>query len=163
MNLTKQQRKRERTLAFCVGLLLSGAPILSLAVSIPTVQAQTVPGEVRQGYTQLGQGLVAQAIATFRGAIQRYPESLEAKLGLAIAFRRAGRDADAFQAYQQVLTQDPNNALALKTIGILGGFRLEWQARGIEALTTLLRISPCKKTCSDNEASNRPESATSVW
>jgi tetratricopeptide (TPR) repeat protein len=121
--------------------------MLSLVVNIPIVQAQTIPGEVRQGYTQLGQGLVNQAIATFRGAIQRYPESLEAKLGLAIAFRRAGRDADAFQAYQRVLTQDPNNQLALKTIGILGGFRPEWQARGIEALTTLLKISP-----SDNEA-----------
>ncbi|KAM3089709.1 tetratricopeptide repeat protein [Phormidesmis sp. 146-35] len=147
MNLTKQQRKRNRTLAFCLGLLLSGTPILSFAVSIPTVQAQTVPSEVRRGYTELGQGLVNQAIATFRGAIQRYPESLEAKLGLAIAFRRAGRDADAFQAYQQVLVQDPNNVLALKTIGILGGFRPEWQARGIEALTTLLKISPA-----DNEA-----------
>ncbi|KAM3113889.1 tetratricopeptide repeat protein [Phormidesmis sp. 146-33] len=147
MNLTKQQRKRNRTLAFCLGLLLSGTPILSFAVSIPTVQAQTVPSEVRRGYTELGQGLVNQAIATFRGAIQRYPESLEAKLGLAIAFRRAGRDADAFQAYQQVLVQDPNNVLALKTIGILGGFRTEWQARGIEALTTLLKISPA-----DNEA-----------
>jgi cellulose synthase operon protein C len=146
--LTKQQRhSKKRTFAFCLGLLLSGVPMLSLIVNIPSVQAQTIPSEVRQGYSQLGQGLVDQAIATFRGAIQRYPESLEAKLGLAIAFRRAGRDADAFQTYQQVLAQDPNNQLALKTIGILGGFRPEWQARGIEALTTLLRISP-----SDNEA-----------
>jgi cellulose synthase operon protein C len=46
-----------------------------------------------------------------------------------------------------VLAQDPNNQLALKTIGILGSFRPEWQARGIEALTTLLKLTP-----SDNEA-----------
>jgi tetratricopeptide (TPR) repeat protein len=106
------------------------------------VEAQSVPSEIRQGFNQLQQGRVDAAIATFQDAVRRYPNSLEAKLGLGIAYRRAGRDADAWQTYQQVLQQDPNNLLALRTLGTLGGFRPEWQAKGIEALTRLLAIAP---------------------
>jgi cellulose synthase operon protein C len=123
-------------------LLTVLTPMVSLHLATKVVLAQTIPTEVRQGYTLLGQGLVDQAIAVFRRAIQRYPESVEAKLGLAIAYRRAGRDGDAWNMYQQVLAQDPNNQLALKTIGLLGGYRREWQEQGIEALTTLLNLNP---------------------
>lgn len=137
-----RQSRTRLPVALCLGLIVSSAPLLSIGVAASVAQAQTVPSEVRQGYSQLGRGLVDAAISTFRGVVQRYPDSLEAKLGLAIAYRRAGRDADAWQAYQRVLVQDPNNQLALKTIGILGGFRSEWQASGIEALTTLLKLSP---------------------
>ncbi|MCY7321947.1 MAG: tetratricopeptide repeat protein, partial [Phormidesmis sp. CAN_BIN36] len=135
------------TLTVCLGLLMTGVPLVSPLIQPSAVQAQTIPSEVRAGYSQLGQGLVNDAIATFRTAVQRYPDSLEARLGIAIAYRRAGRDADAWQAYQQVLSQDPNNQLALKTIGVLGGFRPEWQSTGITALTTLLKLAP-----NDNEA-----------
>ncbi len=119
-----------------------GMPTLSpLGATVVMAQA-AVPTEVRRGFTLLGQGLVNDAIATFQSAMRRYPDSLEAKLGLAIAYRRAGRDADAWQTYQAVLVQDPSNQLALKTIGILGGFRAEWQPKGIEALTTLITLAP---------------------
>ena len=135
------------TLTVCLGLLMTGIPLVSPLIQPSAVQAQTIPSEVRAGYSQLGQGLVNDAIATFRTAVQRYPDSLEARLGIAIAYRRAGRDADAWQAYQQVLSQDPNNQLALKTVGVLGSFKPEWQSTGITALTTLLKLSP-----NDNEA-----------
>jgi tetratricopeptide (TPR) repeat protein len=111
-------------------------------IGILYASAQTVPSTIRGGYTLLDQGLVNQAIARFERAIQQYPQSLEAQLGLAIAYRRAGRDADAFQAYERVLTLDANNRLALLSLGTLGGFRPEWQARGIAALTTLLQQNP---------------------
>jgi tetratricopeptide (TPR) repeat protein len=101
-----------------------------------------VPAEVRQGFVLLGKGLVSDAIRTFRQAVQRYPQSLEAKLGLAIAYRRAGQDANAFRTYEQVLAQDPNNVLALKSIGLLGGYRPEWQNRGIQALNVVLNLNP---------------------
>ena len=130
------------TLTVCLGLLMTGIPLVSPLIQPSVVQAQTIPSQVREGYSQLGQGLVNDAIATFRSAVQRYSDSLEAKLGLAIAYRRAGRDADAWQAYRQVLAQDPDNQLALKTIGTLGAFKPEWQTTGIAALTTLLRLAP---------------------
>jgi cellulose synthase operon protein C len=136
-------RTQKFTLSLTLGLLLTTTPMLTSAEA-QTVAAQTasVPSEIRQGYALLGKGWVNDAIALFQRAIQRYPDSIEAKLGLAISYRRAGRDTDAWQAYQRVLQQDPNNLLALKTIGILGGFRAEWQAQGIEALTTLLIAVP---------------------
>jgi tetratricopeptide (TPR) repeat protein len=82
------------------------------------------------------------AINAFEQALRRYPQSLTAKLGLAIAYRRQGLIPQAWQAYQDVLEQDPNNKLALKSIGVLGTYRSEWQVRGIEALTTLLNLTP---------------------
>jgi cellulose synthase operon protein C len=124
------------------GVGVAALPFLLLPLGGGVVQAQDVPAVVRQGYTLLGRNLVNDAIAVFKQAVDRYPSSLEAKLGLAIAYRRAGRDADAWQTYQQVLTQDPNNQLALRTVGTLGGFRPEWQNAGIAALTTLLTLVP---------------------
>ncbi len=138
------QGKRTKSLitALCLGGLLTGLPSIQ-PLGMPTAYAQeAVPAAVRQGFTLLGQGLVSDAIATFRSAVRQYPSSIEAKLGLAIAYRRAGRDADAWNTYQQVLAQEPTNQLALKTIGIFGGFRPEWQQKGIDALTTLLTLNP---------------------
>ena len=134
----KMVRLQKQLTLFCLGCLLVGTPLLTFAETQVAV-AQNIPADVRQAYTLLSQGLVDDAIAAFRRSIQQNPNSVEAKLGLAISFRRAGRDGDAWQAYQRVLQQDPNNQLALKTIGILAEFKPEWQKQGIEALTTLLR------------------------
>jgi tetratricopeptide (TPR) repeat protein len=120
------------------GIWSMGMPPIGLL----SASAQTLPSSIRNGYTLLDQGLVNQAITRFERSLQQYPQSLEAQLGLAIAYRRAGRDADAFQAYEQVLTLDANNRLALLSLGTLGSFRPEWQARGIAALTTLLQQNP---------------------
>lgn len=140
---TMVRSKKKLTLSLCLGWLLTGTPLLTLAEArVVMAQAQSVPADVRQAYTLLGKGWVNDAIAAFQRAIQRNPNSVEAKLGLAISYRRAGQDTNAWQAYQQVLQQDPNNQLALKTIGILGGFKPEWQRQGIEALTTLLNLTP---------------------
>jgi cellulose synthase operon protein C len=126
-------------------LLALGAPIAALAtvlaVANPAI-AQQVPAPIRRGYTLLGQGLVNDAIKVFEDAVRQFPALVEAKLGLAIALRRAGRDDDAWVTYQKVLAQEPDNVLALRTVGILGGFRSEWQIQGIEALTRLLALKP---------------------
>ncbi|WOB42077.1 tetratricopeptide repeat protein [Thermoleptolyngbya oregonensis NK1-22] len=127
--------------------LLSSSLLGTLTLTAPPALAQAVPSEVRRGYTLLNQGLVDQAIRVFQQVLRSNSQSLEAQLGLAIALRRAGRDADAFNAYRRVLELDPNNRLALLTVGVLGGFRPEWQAQGIEALNRLLTINP-----NDNEA-----------
>jgi tetratricopeptide (TPR) repeat protein len=109
---------------------------------IPAAQAQTVPAAARRGFTLLQQGLVNDAIAAFKQAIASSPQSVDAKLGLAQAYQKAGKDAEAWNAYQQVLALSPNNQPALKAVGLLGSYRQEWQARGIDALTTLLKLTP---------------------
>lgn len=129
-----------------LALSLTNGLLLPVAQTQP-VQAQSVPASVSQGYTLLNRGWVNDAIAAFQRALQQSPRSLEAKVGLAIAYQRAGKIAEAWTAYQQVLAQDPNNRTALKNVGVLGGFKPQWQAAGISALTRLLQLSP-----NDNEA-----------
>lgn len=120
---------------------------LAIAVSLLTVsgiapvQAQT-PGIVAEGYSFLERGWVNDAITSFRQAVQQYPQSIEAQLGLAIAYQRAGQDSEAWTAYQRVLTLAPENQTALTAVGLLGSYRPEWQQQGITALTTLLSLNP---------------------
>lgn len=126
-----------------IGLGLAGLVISApMVYTIPAVHAQTVPTEVRQAFSLLSQGRVQDAIAAFEAAVRRYPDSLDAKLGLAIAHRRQGNIDQAWNAYQRVLAQDPTNELALKSVGLFGTYRPEWQVQGIEALTTLLNLNP---------------------
>ncbi|WP_088893421.1 tetratricopeptide repeat protein [Leptolyngbya ohadii] len=120
--------------------LLSVLSALTLTVSLPAV-AQADP-LTRQGYTLLDRGWVNDAIPAFRRALQNNPRSLEARLGLAIAYQRAGQDSNAWNAYQQVIQQDPNNRQALAAIGLLGTYRPEWNQGGINALTALLNLTP---------------------
>jgi tetratricopeptide (TPR) repeat protein len=101
-------------------------------------QAQTAS----QGYVLLQKGWVNDAIAAFQQALKQNPQSLEARLGLAIAYQRAGKDSEAWESYRLVLQQDPKNRTALAAVGVLGGYRSEWQATGIEALSTLLELTP---------------------
>lgn len=120
------------------GIMVS-VPVMTI---IPAAMAQSAPAVLQQAFTLLREGRVKDAIAAFEQAVQRYPQSLEAKLGLAIAYRRQGLISEAWQTYQDVLAQDPNNQLALKAVGLLATYRPEWQVRGIEALTTLLNLNP---------------------
>ena len=124
---------------FLVLGLAGGLTVGSIAFVVPSVQAQAVPAAVRRAQSLLNQGLVNDAIAVFQQALRSSPNSLDAKLGLAQAYQKAGKDADAWNAYQRVLEQSPNNVPALKAVGLLGGYRPEWQLRGIEALNTLLQ------------------------
>jgi tetratricopeptide (TPR) repeat protein len=114
-------------------------------------QAQT-PASVRQGYALLERGWVDDAIATFQSALRRYPNSPEARLGLAIAYQRTGRDTDAWAAYQAVLAVDDDNSTALTAIGEMGSYRPEWQATGIAALTQLLGQNPDNSTARQRRA-----------
>ncbi|MDX2229600.1 MAG: tetratricopeptide repeat protein [Leptolyngbyaceae cyanobacterium bins.349] len=131
-----------------LGLLLLGSPIIPLllmsavAQAQTQTQAQTLSPATQAGYSLLNQGRVNEAIAVLQRATRQSPNSTVAWLGLAIAYRRAGQDANALQAYEQVLRLDPHNQLALRSVGLLGGFRPEWQSQGIAALTTLLQRNP---------------------
>lgn len=138
-NRSEEYRMKRWMRSIGLALILSS---LSLNLTALNTQAQTRPTDVQAGYTLLERGWVNNAIEAFRQALRTDPQSLEAQLGLAIAYQRAGQDADAWQTYQQVISQDPNNITALTAIGQLGSYRPEWQLSGIAALTTLLSLQP---------------------
>ncbi|BAZ03656.1 tetratricopeptide repeat family protein [Calothrix sp. NIES-3974] len=123
-------------------LVVTGTVELPLISGIKPAVAQRSNPAVQRGYNLLQKGWVNDAIAAFRQALRRDPNSLRAKLGLAIGLKRAGKLDEAWNAYQGVLAQDPNNQLALKTVGLFGTYRPSWQVQGIQALTKLLTITP---------------------
>ncbi|HEY9628493.1 MAG TPA: tetratricopeptide repeat protein [Coleofasciculaceae cyanobacterium] len=131
------QIMRVRNRRRCISAVLTGCLILA-----PLPAFSQAPNSVRSGYTLLNEGLVNQAIDQFTAAVRQYPSSVEARLGLAIAYRRAGRNAEALQAYESVLAIDSQNRLALLSVGTLGGYRQQWQERGIAALDTLISLDP---------------------
>lgn len=94
------------------------------------------------GYDFLEKGWVDDAIGAFQAALRQEPDALDAKLGLAIAYQRAGQDEQAWQAYGAVLEQDDSNEVALRAVGTLGSYRPNWQRQGIEALDRLLELYP---------------------
>jgi len=122
--------------------LSGGLTVTPVDWVVLVARSQTLPAAVVRGQSLLNQGLVNDAIAAFQQALGSFPQSLEAKLGLAQAYQKAGKDAQAWTAYQQVLAQDPKNQPALEAVGLLGGYRPEWQERGIEALSSLLNQTP---------------------
>lgn len=124
------------------GLMVTGTVTMPFISGIAPAVAQRSNPAVQRGYNLLKKGWVNDAIAAFRQALRRDPNSLQAKLGLAIGYKRAGQLDQAWNAYLAVLQQDPDNQLALKTIGLFGTYRPEWQVRGIQALTRLLTASP---------------------
>ncbi|MEO0535164.1 MAG: tetratricopeptide repeat protein [Cyanobacteria bacterium P01_A01_bin.123] len=134
--MTKQRKLIMALQALC----LTAGLTLTQGLEIRPVLAQS--SAVQAGYSFLERGWVDDAIRQFQQALQQQPQSVEARLGLAIAYQRAGQDANAWQAYQQVLALEANNRQALAAVGELGGYRSEWQAQGIEALTTLLQLNP---------------------
>ncbi|MDZ8050873.1 MAG: tetratricopeptide repeat protein [Aulosira sp. ZfuVER01] len=150
MSQTKQGKSQKPKGKFIhhLSLLTFSLTLFTYLVTLPPlgniapVQAQSLSAAVKKGFTLLNKGLVNDAITAFQQALKSQPSSLQARLGLAIAYRRAGRIQEAWSAYQQVVAIDPNNPLALKTIGLLGSYRPEWQVQGIAALTTFLKSNP---------------------
>ena len=143
--MTSSAQMQQLLISTILGLAINTLPAVQTTASAQTSSTQTVanaPAIARQGYALLDRGWVDQAIATFRQALQAYPQSLEVKRGLAIAYQRNGQDAEAWQTYQQVVSQNPTDRMALAAIGKLGSYRPEWQQSGIAALTILLNLTP---------------------
>lgn len=147
-NQLAKNRRRTRNRPFKISsgflfscLCLTTACLINNPISHIAI-AQTTPTAIKEGYVLLNRGWVNDAIAAFQQALRSSPNAIEARLGLAIAYQRAGQDSNAWQTYQQVLQQDPRNQTALKAIGQLGSYRPEWQAKGITALTVLLQLTP---------------------
>lgn len=122
--------------------LLTCGPQVSRSGILGTAPVYAQAASVGRGYDLLLSNQINAAIAVFEQLVRQSPNNVEALTGLGIAYRRAGRDADALETYQRVLAIDPDNRLALGTVGLLGEFRPEWQPLGIRALTRLLELDP---------------------
>ncbi len=139
----KQSKISKRLIIPVYFLLTTYFVSISILNNIAPVQAQKSQSSlVKQGNRLLKKGWVNDAIQVFRQAIKNNPQSLQANLGLAIAYNRAGKIDAAWNSYQRVLELDPNYQPALKIVGLLGTYRPEWQPKGIESLTTLLNSNP---------------------
>ncbi len=141
----KQRQAWQRVLAYFILFGLGGVlPLIPVDLLVPAAGAESSPDAVSPGQSLLQQGLTNDASVPFQLA---QGSTAAAQLRQAQAFQNAGKDAEAWAAYQRVLELDPNNKPALKAVGLLGGYRPEWQVRGIEALNRLLEQTP-----NDNEA-----------
>ncbi|MBD2730992.1 tetratricopeptide repeat protein [Nostoc sp. FACHB-892] len=146
-NIDKKQKGKAkkiqyRSLFICSFFLFTSLVTVSSLGSIAPAQAQNLSASAQKGFAFLKKGFINDAIAAFQQALKSQPQSSQVRLGLAIAYRRAGRIPEAWSAYQQVLAVDSNNQLALKTVGLLATYRPEWNLKGIEALTTFLELNP---------------------
>ncbi|MEM7797391.1 MAG: tetratricopeptide repeat protein, partial [Cyanobacteria bacterium P01_C01_bin.118] len=132
-----------RTLGLCLSLNLLAATPLVMArpvlAQLPNLENQ--PALVREGYALFEKGWIDPALDKFLQAVQRYPDSVPAQLGVARSYLKLGQDANAFQAFRRLTVLEPTNVEALETLGLLGSYRPEWRSAGIEALTTLLEQS----------------------
>ncbi len=124
---------------------------LFTTIVLPT-QAESRTQAVQAGYTLLERGWVNDAIVQFQQAVRQNPQSVEGQLGLAIAYQRAGQDTNAWATYLKVLELEPNQQQALTAVGELGGYRSEWNDRGIQALTQLLMLEPANLTARSRRA-----------
>lgn len=74
---------------------------------------------INAGSAARAKGEMQQAIAILREACQIFPDSIPAKLGLALAYRQAERWEDAGAIYQDVLTTVPSHLEALVENGLI--------------------------------------------
>ncbi|MCU0565320.1 MAG: tetratricopeptide repeat protein [Oculatellaceae cyanobacterium Prado106] len=117
------------------------SPILALSFHPLPVQAQTL----QEGYALLEKGWVGDAISVFEAVVRQNPRSVEAQLGLATAYFRAGsvrQSTLAFETYRKVRELDPDNRQVLTMLGTLGGYKFEWRRDGISALSRLIELEP---------------------
>lgn len=117
-------------------------PLIMLCVLPATAQ---VPDAVQAGNALIDQGLINQAIPVLEAAVKQYPQSVEARLGLANAYFRAGtylNNEAAFRTFNEVLQLDPTNKAALYGVGLMGEYKFTWRYQGIAALTTLIELEP---------------------
>ncbi len=124
---------------------LTGLLLLSLH---SPVAAQSLAGAARarlqQGNVYLQRGQANEAIREFQAVLRANPNQAQAQLGLAQAYSKLTRWAQAIQAYERLLGLEPRNQTAMRALGEIGGYEgnPQWRRSGIKALTQLLALQP---------------------
>jgi len=85
------------------------------------VGSEKIPGdyEVRAGNYRLEDGLLAEAEAEFKAALEKNPEHVDAHLALAITYMQSDRSQEALAEFNRTLELQPDNAVAYADRGIL--------------------------------------------
>lgn len=108
--------------------------------SSPAVHMLASANLLKEGYTALSEGRLADAEAKYLEAIAQRPHEKDALLGLAVIAQRKKQTQRALDYYQQVLSEDPNNITAATAL-----FALSEQADPASAesrLRQLLELKP---------------------
>jgi tetratricopeptide (TPR) repeat protein len=124
------------------------APLLLLVFSLPLLLSCVIPAphpraveQVRRGYQHLAAGDLERAEVAFEHALEVAPDLPEARSGLGVALRTAGRPAEALVQYDLALSADPDLAEAHANRGeALAALGLPVQAEN--AFADALRIDP---------------------
>jgi tetratricopeptide (TPR) repeat protein len=90
-------------------LLAAALPLLSCATPAPHLRAVE---QVRRGYQHLAAGDLERAEVAFEHALEVAPDLAEARSGLGVALRTAGRTSEALVQFDLALTADPDLAEA---------------------------------------------------
>ena len=82
---------------------------------------EKIPGDVnvRAGNYRLEDGLYDEAAKQFSEALQKSPDHVMARLGLATTYMQTGRDTEALQELNLVIELKPDLAAAFANSGIL--------------------------------------------
>jgi cellulose synthase operon protein C len=119
--------------------------LLGLSLVSAALPALAQSASVQEGNALVEQGLVNQAIPILEAAVRQNPQSVEARLGLAKAYLKAGsylNNEAAFRTFNEALGIDPNNKEALYYVGLMGEYKFEWRDEGIGALNKLIEQEP---------------------
>ncbi len=105
---------KKYAMAGCVSMLLAGCAsnaTIAPEYRLSSSSAQIVPDAsmLQRGRAQLGAGLEALAIESFRAEIRQNPDSADAYNGLAVAYDRLGRADLAQRYFETALAKEPAN------------------------------------------------------
>jgi cellulose synthase operon protein C len=117
--------------------------LLGLSLMGAALPAQA--SDLQTGNSLVQQGLVQQALPYLQRAVSQNPQSVEALLGLARAYMKAGgvrNDQLAFDTFKKAVQLDPNNKEALYAVGLMGEYKYEWRNEAIGALNKLIELEP---------------------
>ena len=105
-----------KSIPYIIGLLVLIGFILYWRVGV-----EDVPGDhnVKKGHYRLEDGQYEQAIKEFSKALDKNPEHMMARLGLAVTYMQMGKNSDALNEFNLVIEKDPTLAAAYADRGIL--------------------------------------------
>ena len=125
-------------------ILLLGIGLIFLSLSWAIFKSST-PSERRPSFSKAlslyTDGKFEEALYNYEIAIFEYPEFVHAKRGRARSLMQLGRDQQALEAFNEVLSLDPNSAVSFANRGILED-RMGFYDLAIEDYAKAIKMDP---------------------